>query len=136
MKSSSIFVGIGKVWVQLDGCSSLKEKRKRIKPILTKIRENLSISISEVGHHDIWNSVVLGISVIGNESKNLERYLSRAIKEISRFKNCSIIDFQTEIIPAGGITPRLRIPSSSEADLKLKEAEKRWLIGDMENFEE
>lgn len=47
-------VGIFTFQLRLIGCSSLKEKRGRLKPILHGLQRHFNLSTAETGHQDAW----------------------------------------------------------------------------------
>lgn len=64
----------------LAGCSSLKEKRSRLQPILTRVRKEFNVSISEIGLQDVWQSAWIGIACISNDNIHNEQVLNNVIK--------------------------------------------------------
>ena len=127
---SSAFVGIGKIWLEIPGCGSLKAKRSIIKPLLKKIREKFSVSAAEIGHHDTHHFAVIGIAVMGNSSQDQLKYLGTIIESITRNKNAKVLDFKTEIISAGGVdlSPEFNLAD----DTAIKTLEEAWISRDEE----
>ncbi|MFN3698970.1 MAG: DUF503 domain-containing protein, partial [Dictyoglomus sp.] len=60
----------------------MKEKRKVKRSIIDKVRARFNVSIAEVESQDIWNELVLGISMISTESKHIYEVMSEVIKVI------------------------------------------------------
>ena len=56
------------VRLDLPGVDSLKEKRRILKSLLTKLRSNFNISIAEVAENDRLRSAVLGVAVVSNDN--------------------------------------------------------------------
>lgn len=61
-------------------CSSLKEKRKLIHGIVARVRKRFNVSISEVGHHELWQRSVIGFSAVGSNVPEVE-LITNTIKE-------------------------------------------------------
>ena len=61
-------------------CSSLKEKRKLINSLISRIRKRFNISISEVGGHELWQRSSIGFSAVSYNNSDLEVFLN-AIRE-------------------------------------------------------
>ena len=70
-------VGLLTLQIHLPGCSSLKEKRGRIKPLLTKLRKEFNVSAAEVDHLDVWQDAVIACAVVSNDYKLTQRVLQK-----------------------------------------------------------
>ena len=130
MKSASVFVGVGKVWLEIPACKSLKEKRSALKPLLAKIRDKFQVSASEIGHHDVWQSSVIGLCVLGNRSQDIDRYLHTIIGAVRRDRRVKLVDYRTEVISGGGVD---RAPGPRPVDDEiLRSVEEAWIGADEE----
>jgi uncharacterized protein YlxP (DUF503 family) len=68
-----VYVGIAKLGLVIGDAHSLKEKRMVLRRIKDRVRERLSITLSEVGELDTWNRAELGCAVAsGDRGKALE----------------------------------------------------------------
>lgn len=61
--------------IQLPGCSSLKEKRSRLKPLLSRLHREFNISAAEIGSQDAWQDAVLGCALVSNDPGFTQRAL-------------------------------------------------------------
>ena len=92
-------IGILKLHIHLDGCSSLKEKRSQIKPLLERLHRQFNVSTAEIDFQDLHQEALLAVSVINNNSAWIQSYLSGVIDWVEKyFPNAEIQDQQTEII--------------------------------------
>ena len=57
------------------GCSSLKEKRGRLKPLLHRLHREFNISVAEMDLQDKWQEALIACGMIGNDRVHLERSL-------------------------------------------------------------
>ncbi len=73
-------VGIIKIELHLPGCSSLKEKRRRLKPLLSRIQREFNISASELDHQDVWQSALLGCAMIGNDARRIQSRMAVVVR--------------------------------------------------------
>ena len=81
--------------LHLPGCSSLKEKRSRLKPLLAALHKNFNISAAEIDHQDAHQSAVLACAVVSNSSKHGDKVLSKIPDWIEqRFPDLQIVDDQ------------------------------------------
>lgn len=61
-----------RVELRIPGCGSLKEKRRRLRPVLDHLRRKLELSASEVDHHDAWQRSALGIALVAPTAGRLD----------------------------------------------------------------
>ena len=72
-------VAICVIQLSLEGVHSLKEKRRILKSILPRLRKTFNVSAAEVEYHDVWQTAVIALSTVGNESAHLHRVLEKAV---------------------------------------------------------
>jgi uncharacterized protein len=92
-------IGILTLQVQLPGCSSLKEKRSRIKPLIARLHREFNISVAELDRQDIWDEAIIGCVMISNEHQFSEAALQTVIHWLTKnWPDVSLMDDQIEII--------------------------------------
>ena len=74
-------VGIARLTLFLPDSHSLKEKRMVLRRIKDRARQKFNLSIAEVGDNDLWQRVVLGVALVGND----RRFVESALDEVVRF---------------------------------------------------
>jgi uncharacterized protein len=92
-------IGILTLHLFLPGCTSLKEKRSRIKPALARLHREFNISVAEVERMDMWQEAVIACVIISNDRD----YTQRALQSVKDFlsghwPDLEILDFHIEII--------------------------------------
>jgi uncharacterized protein YlxP (DUF503 family) len=65
--------------LQLDGVSSLKEKRRILKSVLARLTNQFNVAAAEVDYQDVWQTAVIGLAVVGNESAHLHSSLEKVV---------------------------------------------------------
>jgi len=75
-----------------DSCS-LKDKRRVLSGLKTKLRNRFNISVAEIGSKDHWKRASLGIASVSDDGRLVESSLSRIIKFISDNPNIDILDY-------------------------------------------
>ena len=83
-----------RVDLRLTACQSLKEKRRRLRPILDHLRRRMELSVSEVDSHDAWQRAVLGVALVAPQAGRLDEivqgvhrwFLSRDDLEVVAFE--------------------------------------------------
>ena len=91
-------VGIGIITLRLHDCRSLKSKRKIIKSIIAKLRNNFNISIAEIGANDIYQRSEIGFTMVGNNSQLLNSKIDKVFNMTDRLGVAEIINTEMEII--------------------------------------
>ncbi|MGI6620008.1 MAG: DUF503 domain-containing protein [Bacillota bacterium] len=84
--------------IRLFRMTSLKEKRRVVKSLITRLQRSFGLSVAEVGSHDIWGRLVLGMAVVSNQGTHAREVLERAVSWIENNVDGQVIDFQIDII--------------------------------------
>jgi uncharacterized protein YlxP (DUF503 family) len=58
--------------LHIPGSRSLKEKRAALRPVIEGLRRKLSVSVSEVDHHDSWQRAAVGVALVAPNAGRLE----------------------------------------------------------------
>ena len=91
--------GVCKIKLHIPQNQSLKQKRRVIKSIITRLRNQYNISISEVDDQDLWQLATLGISCVSNNSNHIDETLTRVVNFINQnYPELEIIEQEVEII--------------------------------------
>ena len=72
-------VGVLTIQIYLPGCSSLKEKRSRLKPLLARLHREFNISVAEVDFQDVWQSAMIACALVSNENGHTQRTLQHVL---------------------------------------------------------
>lgn len=77
----SMHLGLLTSHLNLPGCASLKEKRGRLKPLLTRLPAQFNISAAEVDYLDTWQSALIAVALVSND----ERHNMAVLTEVTRW---------------------------------------------------
>lgn len=83
--------------IQLPGVSSLKEKRRILSSMLTRIRNDFNVSIAEVGDNDRHRSAVIGAAAISNETSFSHQVIAKVVERIGANHDIILADYHTEV---------------------------------------
>ncbi|MGB9521166.1 MAG: DUF503 domain-containing protein [Anaerolineales bacterium] len=90
-------LGLMTVHIQLPGCSSLKEKRSRLKPLLARLHREFNISIAEMDFQDTWKDALLAIALVSNDHGHTQRSLQAVCDWIEeKWPDVMVIEEWTE----------------------------------------
>ena len=88
------------IHLHLPACASLKEKRGRIKPLISRLHREFNVSVAEIDLNDKWQEAVIGCAIIGNDRAFLESALQNVAKWVeSHWTDGDVIEQKIEIIP-------------------------------------
>ncbi|MGQ0612436.1 MAG: DUF503 domain-containing protein [Planctomycetaceae bacterium] len=93
-----MYVGILQVSLSLEGCLSLKEKRRIVRSVLDRIRAGFNVSAAEVSDLDLWQSSGLGFCAASNDAKHVRGLLQRVLNHLMRHREARVTDHQLEVI--------------------------------------
>ncbi len=92
-------IGLLTVQLQLPGCKSLKEKRSRLKPLITRLHREFNISVAELDHLDVWDEATIGCAMISNSHQFSESSLQSIIHWLNKnWPDATVVDDHIEII--------------------------------------
>mgnify|MGYP006278511597 CR=1 FL=1 len=92
-------LGVLTLHLRIPGCSSLKEKRSQIKPLLARLHREFNISAAELDYHDRWGETLIGCSLLSNDHNHTQRTLIKIVNWVETHQpHLYIIEDQIEII--------------------------------------
>ena len=91
-------IGCCSVKFYLHGNNSLKGKRRVVRAIKDRLKNDFNVSVAEVGDQDVWKSINLGISVVGADQPYIDGLLSKVIDAIDRMNLAEIVDCKIETL--------------------------------------
>lgn len=91
-------VGLLTITLELPGCFSLKEKRGRLKPLITRLRREFDVSAAEVGKMDAWQTSVVTCGLVSNDPDHTCRALQKIVPWIEEnWPDVTILDDNMEL---------------------------------------
>ena len=91
-------IGACRVRLHLSGCSSLKEKRGRLKPLLARLRKEFNISAAETDLNDIWQSAEIALATVSNNAGVAQAELQKIVAWIEHNRpEVEVQDAQIEL---------------------------------------
>lgn len=92
-------VGVMKLTFRLAENHSLKGKRQVIKSIISRLRNQFDVSVAEVDDNDKWQSSVIGVCCISNDSTVISGVFSNILNFIEdACFDAELLDTETEIV--------------------------------------
>jgi uncharacterized protein YlxP (DUF503 family) len=92
-------VGCLSIELRLPGCSSLKEKRGRLKPMLAGVHKKYNVSAAEIDYQDQHAAAVVACVIVSNDARHVQRALARIPRWLERrFPDMMIVDDQFQLL--------------------------------------
>ena len=86
------------IHLHLPACSSLKEKRSRIKPLISRLHRQFNVSVAEMDLQDQWQEAVLVCAMVGNGRGHLESALQNVAKWVeANWTDGDVIENRVEV---------------------------------------
>jgi len=92
-------VGILSIELRLPGCNSLKEKRSRLKPLLTALHREFNLSAAEIDRNDSHSLALIACAVVANEAAHVQRLLGAVPAWIESHRpDLQVIDHDLQLL--------------------------------------
>ncbi|MBT3183306.1 MAG: DUF503 domain-containing protein [Nitrospina sp.] len=94
-------IGCCSIKFYLHESRSLKEKRRVVRAIKDRLKNNFNVSVAEVGDQDHWQSLHMGISAVGSDRPYMDGLMTKVVDAIDRMNLAEITDCKTETMNLG-----------------------------------
>ncbi len=78
--------------LRIPAVASLKEKRHIVKTLTASVRQKFNVSVSEVGHHELWQRSTIAVSAAAGDGYHLKRVMHEVERHVERWAEVEIID--------------------------------------------
>lgn len=87
------------IHLRLPLCSSLKDKRGRIKPLMARLRREFNVSVAELDLQDTWDEAIIGCAMLGSDPVVLRQSLQTVEKWVEgNWSDGDVWDTKIEIL--------------------------------------
>ncbi len=92
-------VGVCRIDLRIPENHTLKEKRRVLKSIITRVRSKFNVSIAEVDDQELWQLATLGVCYVSNDKRYTNEVLSKVVGSIANGRfDIEILDYEIEIL--------------------------------------
>ncbi len=88
---------MARIRLELPGVTSLKEKRRILKSLLTRLRNDFNLSIAEVGRNDVHRQAEIGAAIVANDSSYGYQVMDKVISRIAAGSSAILADYSLEL---------------------------------------
>ena len=82
----------------ISGAMTLKDKRRIVKSVKDRISHEFNVSIAEVGALDAHRKAIIGVSMVGNESRFIRECLDKILKHLKMHREAVVVDYQIDLV--------------------------------------
>lgn len=87
------------IHLHIPGCASLKEKRGRIKPLISRLHREFNVSAAEMDMQDMWQEAVIVCAIVGNDRRQLESALQTVARWLEgNWPDGDVIDQKIQVL--------------------------------------
>jgi len=91
--------GVCKIKLHIPGTESLKAKRRIVKSVISRLRNQYNVSIAEVDDQDLWQLATLGVACVSNHNQHVDETLSKVLGFIAQnYPELEVVDHEMEIL--------------------------------------
>ena len=72
-------LGLLTLYLHIPACTSLKEKRSRLKPLLARLHREFNVSAAEIDRQDVWQDAVVACALVSNDAAHTQRALQHIV---------------------------------------------------------
>jgi uncharacterized protein YlxP (DUF503 family) len=92
-------LGILTLHFLLPGCTSLKAKRGRLKPILARLHRQFNLSAAEIDLQDHWHEAIIACALISNDPTFTRRALQQALEDtLQTWPDLTLLEDHLELL--------------------------------------
>ena len=87
------------IHLHLPACASLKEKRGRIKPLMSRLRREFNVSVAEMDLQDKWSETVIACAMLNSDAVTLRQSLQSVAKWVEgNWTDGDVIEQKIEMV--------------------------------------
>ena len=77
---------------------SLKDKRRILQSLKSRVRDKFNVSVAEVGEQDLWQKAILGLACVANESAHVNQVLDQVVNLIRAVPTVQLVRSHIELL--------------------------------------
>jgi uncharacterized protein YlxP (DUF503 family) len=91
-------IGVLQLELSVTDAMSLKDKRRVILSLKDRIAHGRNVSVAEVGALDEHRRCIMGIAMVGNDTRYVEGALSKLVDFVRSVPQVSLMDYSIEML--------------------------------------
>lgn len=91
-------IGILTIELHLGEAASLKDKRRLVKSLLTRLRTRFNVSVAEIEAQEAWQTAILGVVTVANETSRADEVMAAIAEYVKNDPSVELVRYHTEIL--------------------------------------
>lgn len=91
-------IGVCRLELYIPGAGSLKEKRRILKSMLSRVRGRFNVAVSEVDSFSFWQKSSIGVACVTADSMFASQTLNKVVDLIKGLPLVQILDYEIEML--------------------------------------
>lgn len=93
-----MIIGVLRIQLHIPLSSSLKEKRRHLNALKSRIRSSFNASVAEVGDQEKWQRSEVAIACIGMTRPVVDSVMAGIVTAVESFDGVQVVDHEMELI--------------------------------------
>ena len=95
----TMIIGACRLELRLAENHSLKGKRQVVRSVSARLRNEFKLAVAEVEDNDVWQTAVLGLACVSNDSQHAHAMLEKAVDFVERLRlDAELTAYQIELV--------------------------------------
>ena len=91
-------VALLQVVLQIPDANSLKDKRRVVRGLIDRIRNEFPVAAAEIEDQDVWRSAVLGFASVSNSAKHAASVMQKVLEYLRASPACRVVEHELETL--------------------------------------
>ena len=92
-----MIIGVVRFYLEISSSFCLKDKRRILNSLKTKLKNKFNVSVAEIGEKDVWNLSELAVAVVSDDSAFCDAQLGKITSFVEEFNDVHILEIKQEI---------------------------------------
>jgi len=91
-------IGVLHLQLAIREANSLKDKRRVLKGLRDRIRNEFNVSISEVDGQDLRRSATMAVALVTGRGGFADKVMAKVVERVRRTPGAELVHYETEIL--------------------------------------
>jgi len=92
-------IGICRLQLDIYSADSLKAKRRVVKSVVTRLRNQFNVAVAEVEPLEMWQTAMLGVVTVSNDGDYVHGLLTKVARWVDETRlDCELADYKIELL--------------------------------------
>lgn len=92
-----MIAGLVTLDLHVPGASGLKAKRAVVKSLIAGLRNDLKVSVAEIGHQDLWQRATLGVAIAASSEIGARKVAQQVEKIVYREPRVELVAITVDV---------------------------------------